>query len=358
VARTYRFVIGASEAGARLDHYLVRRLPAALSRALVQRVIRAGGVTIGGRPVKTHRRLHAGDVISATFAQVPAPPSDRPDAPQPIPLDVIHEDEHVLVVNKPAGLVTHPAPGHWDGTLVNAILWHLQHARGSGEFRIADFGLRIGTGRTQSTIRNSKSTIGLPRAGLVHRLDKDTSGLLLVAKTAAAHTLLARQLAARVMRRRYLAVVEGWPAQREGTVRAAIGRHHTHRKEMAVRHLGGRSAVTHYRVVAQRHLPPDPARAPAGLRYAVLEVSLETGRTHQIRVHLAHLGHPVLGDVTYGKRPRAFWTACGVGRQLLHAYRLQFVHPATKRLVSLTAPVPADLRPWVPEAAHLAIAGK
>jgi 23S rRNA pseudouridine1911/1915/1917 synthase len=159
-----------------------------------------------------------------------------------------------------------------------------------------------------------------------------------VAKTEAAHASLARQLRARAIRRRYVAVVEGRLPLETGTVNAPIGRHLTHRKEMTVRHLGGRAAVTHYRVLARRHTP---------FLHTVIEVSLETGRTHQIRVHMAHLGYPVFGDPTYGAHPPAFWRSHGVTRQLLHAHRLAFQHPATGRPLTLTAPTPADFAPWL-----------
>ena len=209
----------------------------------------------------------------------------------------------------------------------------------------------------------------LPRAGIVHRLDKDTSGLLLVAKTEAAHAALSKQLKARTMRRRYVAVVEGRLPLDAGTIDAPLGRHLTHRKIMTVRHLGGRSAVTHYRVlkrlVAQGSwlhqnaefgmqnseckatTPNSELRTPNLFAYTVLDVSLDTGRTHQIRVHMAHVGHPVIGDLTYGRRTATFWQSLGVGRQLLHAYRLTFQHPVTRRAVTASAPVPDDMTPWV-----------
>ncbi len=308
MARTYEFIVGSGEAGIRLDHYLARRLPAAVSRAMIQRSIRAGQVTLAGRPMKVHHKLQAADRIRAVMEQLPARGGQAALTPQPIPLEIVHEDASVLVVNKPAGLVTHPAPGHWDGTLVNAVLWHL----GKGH--------------------------ELARAGIVHRLDKDTSGLLLVAKTEAAHFALAKQLKARTLKRRYLAVVEGLVPLDTGTVHVPIGRHQTHRKVMTVRHLGGRVATTHYRVVK---------RVSAGIAHTLLDVSLETGRTHQIRVHMAHLGYPVVGDTAYGRHPASYWTSLGVTRQLLHAYRLRFRHPATGKDVSVEAPLPDDMVRWV-----------
>ena len=314
MARSYQFVVGQADAGARLDRYLTHRLPDSVSRAMIQRGIQAGGIVVGGRPVKAHYKLRPGDTVTAGFRHLPAPARDLPLIPQPIPLDVVYEDRELLVVHKPAGLVTHPAPGHWDGTLVNAVLWHLQQERAAEE-----------------------GDHELPRAGIVHRLDKETSGLLLVAKTAHAQLSLARQLKARTIHRRYLAVVEGRVPLESGTVNVPIGRHLTHRKEMTVRHLGGRAAVTHYRVLRRMATPMD---------CTVLDVSLETGRTHQIRVHMAHLGHPVLGDTTYGKRPAEFWRSAGIGRHLLHAYRLSFQHPVTHRPVVVSAPVPDDMATW------------
>jgi len=310
--RAYQFVIGVAETGLRLDRYLTRHLPAAVSRAMIQRSIRAGRVTVGDRPAKPNQKLRPGAVIVARFGALGARGRERHAAPQPIPLDIVYEDAEVLVVNKPAGLVTHPAPGHWDGTLVNAILWHL-----------------------------GQRADGVPRAGIVHRLDKDTSGLLLVAKTEVAHAALSRQMKSRAIRRRYIALAEGHLPLDAGTVDAPIGRHAAHRKVMSIRHLGGRVAVTHYRVI-KRFAPQQPLAFP----YTLVELSLETGRTHQIRVHLSHLGHPVLGDTTYGRHPASYWREMGVYRQLLHAYRLSFTHPRTGRPLTLTAPVPDDILRW------------
>ena len=322
--RTYTFSVGSAETGLRLDRYLRSHLPTGVSRAMIQRGIRGGMVTVGGRRAKVHCKLHHGDVVSARFFHLPAPARHLLLTPQALPLDIVYEDAELLVVNKPAGLVTHPAPGHWDGTLVNAILWHLSTGHGAG-----------GTGQ-------GDDFPPLPRAGIVHRLDKDTSGLLLVAKTEAALRALSRQLKARAIRRRYVALVDGRLPLDTGTINAPLGRHLTHRKVMTVRHLGGRLAVTHYRVLKRASLqelkPPLP--------YTVVDVSLDTGRTHQIRVHLAHLGHPLVGDATYGRRPANFWQSVGVTRQLLHAYRLGFQHPVSGRSLTVSAPVPDDMAQW------------
>ena len=355
--RTYHFVIKAGEAGLRLDQHLARHLPESVSRSMIQRAIREGAVVVAGRPVKVHYKLRRGDRITARFRLLPAPARDLPMLPQDIPLEVAYEDAQVLVVNKPPGMVTHPAPGHWDGTLVNAILWHLQD--------VPSFEFRVSSDHPKPETRNPKPY--LPRAGIVHRLDKDTSGLLLVAKVPEAHASLSRQLKTRTMRRRYLAVVEGRLPLDAGTVNASIGRHRTHRKEMTIRHLGGRLAVTHYHVLNRCHVERRMSNVeqPSGhssldirhstFAYTVVDVSLETGRTHQIRVHMAHLGHPVIGDTTYGKRPASFWQALGVNRQLLHAYQLTFQHPTSGRPVSIFAPIPEDMVPWLGTAALTAI---
>ena len=352
MARMYQFVIGSAEAGLRLDHCLARRLPTSVSRSLIQRVIREGLVLVGGEPVKVHHKLRQGDTITAQFNELPAHGGSVTLIAQDIPLDVVYEDASLLVVNKPPGLVTHPAPGHWEGTLVNAILWHFQNAEGS----------RLKAQGTSLQPLASSLERSLPRAGIVHRLDKDTSGLLLIAKTARVHTALARQLKARTMRRNYLALVEGHLPLDEGTIDVPIGRHSIHRKVMTVRHLGGRSAVTHYRVIRRFAAEGSRLKAqgtslqplasslePSTVRYTLLDVSLETGRTHQIRVHMAHLGHPVIGDPTYGKHPGSVWQSVGVSRQLLHAYRLRFQHPVSRESLTVVAPVPADMAQWIGE---------
>ena len=352
--RTYQFSIGLGETGLRLDRFLVSRLPNSFSRAMIQRAVQGGTVTVGGARVKASYKLRRADVVTARFDHLPAPSRGVELIPQEIPLDIVYEDAALLVVNKPPGLVTHPAPGHWDGTLVNAILWHLNQAQGS---RLK----ALGKG---GSLEPSASSLERPlqRAGIVHRLDKDTSGLLLVAKTEAAHVALSRQLKARAIRRRYLALVEGLLPLDAGTVNVPIGRHVTHRKEMTVRHLGGRNAVTHYLVLRRfaegsrlkaqglSNQPSAFSLEPRAVSCTLIEVSLETGRTHQIRVHMAHLGHPVAGDAIYGQRPATFWRSIGVNRQLLHACQLSFQHPVTMRTMTLTARLPEDMTPWVPSA--------
>lgn len=328
--RDYRFVVGQAEAGLRLDHYLVKRLPESMSRNMIQRGVEAARVQLNNHPVKAHAKLHLGDVISARFPELGAQGGSIALTPQDIPVDIVYEDEWLLVVNKPAGLVTHPAPGHWDGTLVNAIIWHLN----------------------QQALNQREMAEGsdLPRAGIVHRLDKDTSGLLLVAKTEESHIALSRQLKARTIHRRYLALVEGHVALDHGTLNAPIGRHATHRKMMTVRHLGGRSAVTHYRVLwrsAPRKQPPHSTLEPP-FPCTLLDVSLDTGRTHQIRVHMAHAGHPVVGDLTYGNHPQSYWSTLGVLRHFLHAMGLTFEHPVSRKPLRLSAPLPPEMASWLP----------
>lgn len=277
----------------RLDVVVAERLRH-LSRSRIARLSLEGRVLVDGRPRKPSFHLAAGQVVRVEVPP-PAPAVLRAEA---IPLDVVYEDEALLVVNKPAGLTVHPGPGHPTGTLVNAVLARVGDLRGVG---------------------------GELRPGIVHRLDKDTSGLLVVAKSDAAHRSLAAQLKARTMSRTYLAVVRGRLGPDAGTVRAAVGRHPLHRTRQAVTEAG-RPAVTHYRVLERF----DGA--------TLLECSLETGRTHQIRVHLAHLGHPLLGDPVYGRAGPG-----GLGRQALHAARLEFTHPLTGARAEFTAPLPADL---------------
>jgi 23S rRNA pseudouridine1911/1915/1917 synthase len=246
------------------------------------------------RPRKPAFRVRRGQAVEIT---VP-PPAPSGLQPEPIPLDIVLEDADLLVVNKPAGLTVHPAPGHPSGTLVNALL---------------------------SAVRDLAGIGGELRPGIVHRLDKDTSGLLVVAKSDAAHRALAAQFKAHTAQRTYLAVVRGRLRRDEGTIAAALGRHPVRRTRIAVV-ARGRHAVTHYTVLER-------------FRDATLVACrLETGRTHQIRVHLAHAGHPLLGDPVYGRA-----RAPEIGRQALHAARLEFTHPRTGRRVTCTAPVPEDM---------------
>jgi 23S rRNA pseudouridine1911/1915/1917 synthase len=279
-------------AGLRLDQALTRLLPE-FSRSRLARWVRGERVTVDGRPMRPRQKVHGGEQI--TLLPLPEPP-ECADQPEDMPLTIIHEDEALLVVNKPPGLVVHPGAANWHGTLLNALLMH------------------------------EPSLAAIPRAGIVHRLDKNTSGLLVVAKTLSAQTGLVRQLAARTVKREYLAVVHG-RVPRDGTVHAPIGRHPRQRTRMAVV-ARGRDAVTHYAVLERF----------AGA--CLLRCRLETGRTHQIRVHLAALGHPLVGDSTYGKRA----SKIPFPRQALHAERLALVHPDTRRTMSWSVIPPPDMR--------------
>lgn len=281
------------QGGQRADA-LVARLAPELSRSAVQRLLEAGAVTLGDRPLKKNDKPAAGAVLTVTLPD----PEPVEIVPQNIPLDIVYEDDDVIVVNKPVGLVVHPAPGHPDGTLVNALLYHC--------------------GSSLSGIN------GELRPGIVHRIDRDTSGLIIAAKNDRAHLALAAQLQDHTLARVYEAVTVGGLKEDSGTVNAPIGRHPVDRKRMAVDRLHGRPAVTHWRVLERFS------------GYTHVECRLETGRTHQIRVHMASLGHPLLGDVVYGsKKP---WP--GLVGQCLHARRLTFVHPATGLPMTLECPLP------------------
>ena len=284
----------ADRPGERADAFLARVVPD-LTRSAAQRLLEAGAVRLAGRPVRKNYRTAPGDVLEV---DIPAPqPVDL--VPQDIPLDIVYEDGDVIVVNKPVGMVVHPAPGHSDGTLVNALLYHC--------------------GNTLSGIN------GTLRPGIVHRIDRDTSGLIIAAKNDAAHAALSAQLSDHTLARTYECLVSGNMKQDSGTVDAPIGRSSADRKKMAVV-PGGRRAVTHWEVVA---------RYP-GVTH--LRCRLETGRTHQIRVHLAYIGHPILGDTVYGaKKP-----VPGLTGQCLHATGLRFLHPRTGEPVELHCPLPEE----------------
>ena len=280
--------------GLRLYAALAALLPE-LSRSAVQRLLEDGAVTLDGRPVKKNAKLPAGTVLNVEIPE--AKPSENPA--QDIPLDVVYEDDDVIVVNKPSGLVVHPAPGHPDGTLVNALLYHC--------------------GDSLSGVG------GALRPGIVHRIDRDTSGLIIAAKNDYAHQFLSAQLADHTLARTYECIVVGNLREDSGTVDAPIARDSRDRKRMAVV-PGGRRAVTHWEVIA---------RYPG---YTHVRCRLETGRTHQIRVHMAYLGHPILGDTVYGAKK----AVPGLTGQCLHAVGLQFIHPRTKELVSLTCGLPEE----------------
>ena len=283
----------ADREGERLDAFLARSVPD-LTRSAAQKLLEDGAVTLSGRPGKKNDRTVVGIEVSVTLPQ----PEPLDVLPQNIPLDVVYEDDDVIVVNKPVGMVVHPAPGHPDGTLVNALLYHC--------------------GSSLSGIN------GVLRPGIVHRIDRDTSGLIIAAKNDRAHLALAAQLQDHTLARVYEAVAVGSLKEDSGTVDAPIGRHPVDRKKMAVDRKNGRPAVTHWSVLA---------RYPG---YTRVECRLETGRTHQIRVHMASIGHPLLGDVVYGsKKPFP-----GLAGQCLHAKRLRFLHPSTGEPVEVECPLP------------------
>ena len=288
-----RRTLTADRDGERMDAFLARSLPD-LTRSAAQRLLERGEVTRDGRPVRKNDRTCAGQELEVALPE----PEPVEIIPQDIPLDVVYEDGDVIVVNKPVGMVVHPAPGHPDGTLVNALLYHC--------------------GTSLSGIN------GELRPGIVHRIDRDTSGLIIAAKNDRAHLALAEQLQDHTLARVYEAVAVGGFREDTGTVDAPIGRHPVDRKKMAIDRQHGRPAVTHWAVLG---------RYPG---YTHLECRLETGRTHQIRVHMASIGHPLLGDTVYGaKKP---WP--GLAGQCLHARRLKFIHPSTGQPVELECPLP------------------
>jgi 23S rRNA pseudouridine1911/1915/1917 synthase len=294
----FDIALPAEYAGLRLDQALARLLPAH-SRGRIQAWIEAGAVRVDGKPATAKAKVWGGERVIVA----PAPdPRETAFAPENIALTIVFEDDVLMVIDKPAGLVVHPGSGNWQGTMLNALMAH------------------------------APELAGVPRAGIVHRLDKDTSGLLVVAKTLTAQTDLVRQLQARTVHREYLALANG-SVTRDGSVEAPIGRHPVQRTRMAVV-AGGRPARTHYRVL--EHFAVGTARA------TLLECRLDTGRTHQIRVHLASIGHPLVGDPVYGNRRSPVPGGIRFGRQALHAARLAFVHPASGGEAAFESPLPAD----------------
>ncbi len=301
---THRLTVSPEGAGERLDRFLAAA-GIGLTRSRARQLIDEGLVSVPGGAARPSMRLKGGEEITV---RTPAP---RPLGlvPEDRPLAVLFQDEHLMVVEKPAGMVVHPAPGHAEGTLVHVLLSRAGALSGIG---------------------------GVERPGIVHRLDRDTSGLLVAAKSDAAHARLSAQLAAHRMSRRYHGIVWGRPAAAEGTVTTQVGRHPVHRKKMAVLASGGRGAVTHYRCL----------ETFGG--FTLVEFRLETGRTHQVRLHCAHLGCPIVGDDVYG-RPRKVTLGKGPGapavtlsRFLLHAFHLGFVHPVSGDWMDFTVPDPPE----------------
>lgn len=303
----FTIVVDAIDAGKRLDVLVAVRL-SDLSRSFIAHLIADGRITVQGKIMKPGYRVKSGDQIEG---RIP-PPEPLTFRPEPIPIEILFEDEQLIVINKQPGLVVHPAPGHYSGTLVNALLHHCPTLGGIG---------------------------GKIRPGIVHRLDKDTSGVLVVAKNDAAHHYLAGQFKSREVQKRYLALVHGQVKADSGTMAFSIGRHPIDRKKMSTRSRKARGAETRWKVKERF----DGA--------TLLDLDLKTGRTHQIRVHCAAIGHPVVGDAVYGGRRRLDLSGSGenvlpqikVARQMLHAQCLQFVHPEDERSMSFEAPLPVDM---------------
>jgi len=293
------------DTGARLDSFLAAQLEG-VSRSAAVRLLEEGLIRCGGKTLSKSYRIAGGEVLEVTLPRV----EETEVVAQDIALDVVYEDDDVIVVNKPTGLVVHPAPGHPDGTLVNALLHHC--------------------GDSLSGVGGEK------RPGIVHRIDRDTSGLIIAAKNDAAHLGLSAQLADHTLSRTYECLVAGNLREDSGTVDAPIGRHHTDRKKMAVTQRNSRHAVTHWEVIARYR----------GVTH--VRCRLETGRTHQIRVHMAHIGHPILGDTVYGAKK----AVPGLTGQCLHAAALRFIHPRTGEAVELHCPLPEEFTAYLKKLKH------
>lgn len=289
--------------GARLDQYLVGKLPE-LSRARIQALLKSGDILVNGASAKPKTPVERGMRIEVTIPE----PVAAEAQPQDIPISVLYEDADVIVIDKESGMVVHPAAGNPDGTLVNAVLFHCGDLSGIG---------------------------GVERPGIVHRLDKDTSGCIVVAKNDAAHLSLTTQFARRITSKVYLAVVQGRPKEDEGTVFTNIGRHPVNRMKMCVVNPGsGKPAITDWRVL----------HYDASTDSTLVMCTLHTGRTHQIRVHMLHLGHPLVGDCIYAHPQRQ---KAKPGRLMLHAWQLAFNHPQSGRHIAVTAPIPPEYQPWL-----------
>ena len=288
-----RLTVSPEEAGVRIDKYLAEQLPD-ITRSYLQKLLKDGSVQMNGKSVKTSTKTAAGAVIELTIPE----PEEPEILPEDIPLDILYEDSDVILINKPKDMVVHPAAGHYTGTLVNALMYHCK-----GDL---------------------SGINGVLRPGIVHRIDKDTTGVLIVCKNDKAHNALAEQLKEHSITRKYRAIVCGNLKEDEGTVDAPLGRHPQDRKKMAIVRTGGKRAVTHYRVLERFG------------NYTYIECQLETGRTHQIRVHMASLGHPLLGDEVYGRVKSPF----KLEGQILHAMVLGFIHPTTGEYMEFEAPLP------------------
>ena len=304
VATRTEFVVTSGESPKRLDHFLAHREPY-FSRTALQRLIEDGHITVGGQVVKPSHKVRPGDCIVLVVPR----PEPIEIIPEPIPLVIVYEDESLLVLNKPAGLVVHPAPGHWTGTLVNALLHHMQ----SGEGHLSSIG-------------------GKERPGLVHRLDKETTGILVVAKNDQAHRLLAAQFKSHSITRVYEALVWGGPKTREGRIELSIGRDSKDRKTFSARTTNPKESLTSYRV-----------KERFGIVSTHMELFPGTGRTHQLRVHLKAIGCPILGDQTYGGKKVMAVEEMAIPRVMLHARVLGFVHPVSNHMLTFSAELPEDM---------------
>jgi len=311
--------VSVGERPKRLDVYLTTHT-SDLSRAAIQRLIEKGAVTVNGKRPKPSQKVKPGDEI---VWDVPKPEPLEIDG-EPIPLDILHEDDALLVLHKPPGIVVHPAPGHWRGTLVNALLYHMQNPSPEPLQGEGTEGGLSGIG-------------GRERPGLVHRLDKGTSGVMVIAKTDAAHQGLSKQFKAHTIHRVYLALVWGAVKGKTGRVDLAIGRDRKDRKKISSRTTSPRASVTEFHVAERFGVKR------SGHEATLVEVHPQTGRTHQIRVHLAFLGHPVLGDETYGGRKVCAWESHAIERPMLHARTLGFTHPVTSAYHEYAVPPPADM---------------
>lgn len=287
------FQVEKENAGIRIDKYLSDHMED-ISRSYLQKLLKEKSITVNEKEIKANYKVQEGDVVSVS---VPEP--EEPDIlPEEIPLDILYEDDSLMVVNKPKDMVVHPSAGHLSGTLVNAVLFHCKG--------------------------NLSGINGIMRPGIVHRIDKDTTGALLICKTDTCHRILAEQLKVHSITRKYRAVVQGNLKDDEGTIEGPVGRHPADRKKMAINYKNGKEAVTHYRVLERFG------------NATYIECQLETGRTHQIRVHMASIGHPLLGDTTYGSAKNPYH----LQGQALHAMVLGFLHPVTNTYMEFTAPLP------------------
>lgn len=290
---SYLFNIEDNDIGTRIDKYISDQLPD-YSRSYIQKLIKEDNLNVNNKPIKSNYKLKQNDIININIPET----QELIIEPENIPLDIIYEDEDIILVNKPQGMVVHPAPGHYSNTLVNALMYHCKN--------------------------NLSKINGNMRPGIVHRIDKDTSGVLIVCKNDSSHIDIARQLKEHTITRKYNAIVYNNIKTEEGIINEPIGRHPVNRKRMAINPVNGKVAITHYRVLERIN------------QYTYVELQLETGRTHQIRVHMTSINHPLLGDPVYGPRNDRF----KLKGQVLHARVLGFIHPRTKEYMEFEAPLP------------------